>query len=82
MGLTTKPLEKLQGGSAEQNAAIIHAVFSGTTGAPHDIICLNAAAGFVTAGKDPDLKAGLERARQVIADGLPLKKMLAMKGAG
>lgn len=82
VGLTTTPLEKLQGGSAEQNAEIIKAVFEGAEGAPHDIICLNAAAGFVTAGKDPDLKAGLERARQVIADGLALKKLQAMKGAG
>jgi anthranilate phosphoribosyltransferase len=81
-GLVTTPIDKLQGGTAEQNAAIIKAVFEGAEGAPHDIICLNAAAGFVTAGKDPDLKAGLERARQVIADGLALKKMLAMKGAG
>jgi len=81
VGLTTTPIEKLRGGSAEQNGAIIHAVFSGTAGAPHDIICLNAAAGFVTAGKDPDLKAGLERARQVIQDGLALKKLNAMKGA-
>lgn len=81
VGLETTPIEKLQGGSAEQNGAIIHAVFSGTTGAPHDIICLNAAAGFVTAGKDPDLKAGIERAKQVIQDGLALKKMTAMKGA-
>ncbi|HYD18592.1 MAG TPA: anthranilate phosphoribosyltransferase [Patescibacteria group bacterium] len=80
-GLETQPLEKLQGGSAEQNGAIIHSVFSGTTGAPHDVICLNAAAAFVTAGKDPDLKAGVERAKQVIRDGLALKKILAMKGA-
>lgn len=82
VGLTTTPIEKLQGGTADQNAAIIKSVFEGAEGAPHDIICLNAAAGFVTAGKDPDLKAGLERARQVIADGLALKKLQAMKGAG
>ena len=81
VGLVTTPIEKLQGGSAEQNGAIIHAVFSGTEGAPCDIICLNAAAGFVTAGKDPDLKSGLERARQVIKDGLALKKLTAMKTA-
>ncbi|MEZ0261477.1 MAG: anthranilate phosphoribosyltransferase [Alphaproteobacteria bacterium] len=82
VGLTTTPLDKLQGGTAEQNAAIIKTVFEGAEGAPRDIICLNAAAGFVTAGKDPDLKAGLARAQQVIADGLALKKLQAMKGAG
>lgn len=81
VGLETVPLEKLQGGSAEQNAAIIHAVFSGTEGPAADVVCLNASAGFVVAGKDPDLKAGIARARQVIADGLALKKLKDMKTA-
>lgn len=80
-GLETTPLEKLQGGTAEQNAKIITAVFEGETGAPHDIICLNAAAAFMTAGKDPDLKAGVARAKEIIAGGLALKKLQAMKGA-
>ena len=81
VGLTTVPLEKLQGGTAEQNAAIIHAVFSGTEGPPADIVAVNAAAAFVTAGKDPDLKAGVAHARQIIADGLALKKLKDMKTA-
>ena len=81
VGLETVPLEKLQGGSAEQNAAIIHAIFSGTEGPAADIVCLNAAAAFVVAGKDPDLKAGISRARQIIADGLALKKLKDMKTA-
>jgi anthranilate phosphoribosyltransferase len=81
VGLVTVPLEKLQGGSAEQNAAIIHAVFSRTEGPAADIICLNAAAAFVVAGKDADLKSGIARARQIIADGLALKKLKDMKTA-
>jgi anthranilate phosphoribosyltransferase len=80
-GIAVAPIEKLKGGSAEQNAAIIHAVFSGTGGAPHDVICLNAAAAFVVSGQDADMKSGVERARGTIAGGLALKKMLAMKGA-
>jgi anthranilate phosphoribosyltransferase len=79
VGLTTVPLEKLKGGSAEQNAAIIHAVFSGTEGPPADIICINAAAAFVTAGKDPDLKAGLARAKEIVGSELALKKLKDMK---
>jgi anthranilate phosphoribosyltransferase len=81
VGLVTTAIEKLQGGSADQNGAIIHAVFSGTEGPPADIICLNAAAAFVTAGKDADLKSGLARAREVIATGAALKKLVAMKTA-
>ena len=80
-GVSSAPIEKIQGGSAEQNAAIIHAVFSGTEGPPADVVCLNAAAAFVTAGKDSDLKSGVARAKQVIAEGLALKKLLAMKTA-
>ncbi len=78
-GLVTVALEKLQGGSAEQNAAIIHAVFSGTEVPAGDIVSLNAAAAFITAGKDADFKAGVARARQIIADGLALKKLKDMK---
>jgi len=81
LGLATVPIAKLQGGTAEQNAAIILSVFSGEQGPANDIICLNAAAAFVTAGKDPDLKSGLARAQKIIADGLALKKLKDMKSA-
>ena len=79
-GISTAPIEKLQGGSIEQNAAIIHAVLSGTNGPTADIVCLNAAAIFMTTGKDSDLKSGLERARKTISDGIALKKLEDMKG--
>lgn len=80
-GLEPAPIEKLRGGSSEQNAAIIHAVFSGTAGAPHDIICLNAAAAFITAGKDADFKSGVARAKELIASGKALQKLKDMKSA-
>ena len=81
VGLVTVAMEKLQGGTAEQNAAIIHAIFSGTEGPPADIVLINAAAAFVTAGKDPDLTAGVARARDIIGKGLALKKLKDMKTA-
>jgi anthranilate phosphoribosyltransferase len=79
-GVETYPLEKLQGGSAEENAAIIHDVFSGQNQPAREIVCLNAAAGFFIAGKATDLKQGVLLARQIIADGFALKKLQEMKG--
>ena len=79
-GISTVPIEKLQGGSIEQNIAIIHAVLSGTKGSAADIVCLNAAAVFMMAGKAPDLKSGLNYARKTISDGIALKKLEDMKG--
>jgi anthranilate phosphoribosyltransferase len=79
-GIKTAAIETLRGGTAAQNAAIIGDIFSGTQGPASDIVCLNAAAGFVIAGREPDLKHGLHRARQVIADGLAHKKLLETKG--
>jgi anthranilate phosphoribosyltransferase len=75
----TAPADKLRGGSAEQNAAIIHAVFSGTAGPLADIVALNAGAAFVVAGLDADIIEGVDRARGVIADGKALKKLTDMK---
>jgi len=78
-GTPPAPLEKLSGGSAEQNAAIIHAVFSGTPGPLRDVICINAAAGLVTAGTVADYKTGMELARDTIQSGKALQKLKSMK---
>ena len=78
-GVATYPLEKLQGGGAEENAVTIHSIFSGQNKAATEIVCLNAAAGFVIADAAPDLRQGALVARRVIADGLALEKLLGMK---
>jgi anthranilate phosphoribosyltransferase len=79
IGIKTAAIEALRGGTAAQNAAIIRDIFSGAQGPAADIVCLNAAAGFVVAGREPDLKHGFCRAQQVIADGLALKKLSEIK---
>lgn len=81
VGLATVPIEELKGGTAEESAAIITAVFEGQAGPAADIVCLNAAAGFVVAGKAQDIAEGLALARQAIADGRALAKLNAMKTA-
>lgn len=77
-GLSSAPPEQLRGGGPEENAAIIRGVFAGKGGPCADIVCLNAAAGFVVAGAEPDMKRGVLRARDVIAGGLAFKKLEEM----
>jgi anthranilate phosphoribosyltransferase len=79
VGFTTVPIEKLQGGSAEQNATIIEAVFSGTEGPAADIVCLNAAATFMISGLSETLAQGIEQARKILSSGAALKKLKEMK---
>lgn len=77
-GLASVPPGQVRGGGPEENAAIIRAVFAGGGGPCADIVCLNAAAGFVVAGAELDMKRGVSRARDVIGQGLALKKMEEM----
>ena len=80
-GVKEAPLEKLAGGTAQQNGAIIHAVFSGTGGPLLDIICVNAAAGFMMAGKADNLTRGYALAKETVQRGAALAKLKAMKVA-
>jgi anthranilate phosphoribosyltransferase len=69
LGLRRAERSEVAGGSSEDNAAIIRAVFEGNTGAPRDIVILNAAAGLVAAGISPDMEAGLTKAGEAIDSG-------------
>jgi anthranilate phosphoribosyltransferase len=79
IGVKTAPIECLRGGTAAQNAVIIRDIFFGLPGPMGDIVRLNAAAGFVIAGRTPDLQQGFLHAQQVVASGLALKKLSEMK---
>ena len=69
LGLRRASLDDLRGGSAQQNAAILTATFSGRTGAARDIVLLNAAAVLMSAEIVPDLPAGLRQAAEAIDTG-------------
>jgi anthranilate phosphoribosyltransferase len=62
------PIE-LTGGSAEENAATIVAIFDGRNGAKCEAVVLNAAAAIVAAGLAGDLREGVAVARKTIASG-------------
>lgn len=74
-GLRRCSLSDLQGGDAVANAEIVRAVLGGASGPKRDVVLLNAAYGLVAAGFARTVDAGLEKARQVIDDGLALRKL-------
>ena len=59
----------INGGSAEDNAAIIRAVLDGETGPKRDVVILNAAAALVAGDLSNGFAEGIVRARQAIDDG-------------
>ena len=61
--------DELRGGSPEENAAAIHAVFRGDDGGRRSAILLNAAGAIAAAGQAADLREGLELAREAVDSG-------------
>ncbi|NWG46113.1 MAG: anthranilate phosphoribosyltransferase [Alphaproteobacteria bacterium] len=68
-GLGRHDFADLVGGGPAENAAKITALLAGERGAYHDIVCLNAAAALVVAGRARDLRAGAGLAAGAIASG-------------
>ncbi len=60
---------ELRGGSPEENAAAIRAVFSGENGGRRSAILLNAAGAIAAAGHAADLREGLELGREAVDSG-------------
>lgn len=74
-GFQRAGIDAIKGGDAQENAWIIRNILDGQEGARKDMVLLNAAAAFVAAGLDQDLKAGIERARDVIDSGKAKRKL-------
>lgn len=68
-GMPYATSEALQGGGAEQNAAIIRHVLAGQHGAARDIVLLNAAASLWVAGKADGIPDALRLAAESIDSG-------------
>jgi anthranilate phosphoribosyltransferase len=68
-GLAKVAPEELRGGDAAENAAIVQRVLSGETGAPRDIVLLNAGAALLIAGAVTSIADGIEMAAAAIDDG-------------
>jgi anthranilate phosphoribosyltransferase len=68
-GLPKASPAQLRGGDAAANADIARAVLAGETGAPRDIVLLNAAASLLIAGAVPSIGEGVKRAAAAIDGG-------------
>jgi anthranilate phosphoribosyltransferase len=69
LGLAPASTAALAGGDAADNARLIESILAGAAGPGRDVVLLNAAAGFVAAGRANDLGAGLALAAEAIDDG-------------
>ncbi len=74
-GLRRCLLTDLQGGDAEENAAIVRDVLAGAEGPKRDVVLLNAAYALIAAGIVESVDAGLQKARNVIDEGLAKAKL-------
>jgi len=69
-GLTEQPREAVLGGDAQQNADLLRNVLGGqTTGAPADIVALNAGAALYVAGRASSIADGLGQAQTALQSG-------------
>jgi anthranilate phosphoribosyltransferase len=70
MGLQETPTEAIAGGSPEENAAVVRAVFAGEDRGPaRDVVVANAGAAILAGGGVDDIRTGVERAGEAIDSG-------------
>jgi anthranilate phosphoribosyltransferase len=69
LGIERCDPNELRGGSAEENAQAIRAVFAGENGGRRSAVLLNAAGAIAAAGHAEDLREGLELAREAVDSG-------------
>jgi anthranilate phosphoribosyltransferase len=69
LGLSRCDPSDLRGGSPDENASAIRAVFSGENGGRRSAILLNAAGAIAAGGHAEDLSEGLELAREAVDSG-------------
>jgi anthranilate phosphoribosyltransferase len=74
-GLQRCALEKLKGGTPEENAEIVKKVLSGEKGPKRDIVLMNATVATIAAGRAETLEDGIKMARESIDSGEAAKKL-------
>jgi anthranilate phosphoribosyltransferase len=79
-GFERSSLEKIRGGTAAENAALIRRIFEGERGPCHDIVAINAGAALVVAGTANSLREGAAMASESIQNGSAARKLEAMAG--
>jgi anthranilate phosphoribosyltransferase len=75
LGIERCDPEELRGGSAEENAASIRAVFRGGNGGRRAAIVLNAAGAIAASGHAEDLREGVAVAREALDSGAAASRL-------
>jgi anthranilate phosphoribosyltransferase len=78
-GLAPAALDALAGGTPAENAALVEALLAGQAGPRRDAVLLNAAAGFLAAGRVADLADGVALARATLDAGAPRALLAALR---
>jgi anthranilate phosphoribosyltransferase len=84
LGFERAPLQKIRGGTAAENAALIERIFANDPGPPRDIVTMNAGAALVVTGIAKTLQEGAAAAKEAIQNGSAekkLKEMVAFRSA-
>ena len=79
LGLAMAPLAALTGGNAQENGAILRAIFAGEPGPRREIVLLNAAAVLLVADRAPDLATGIALAAQAIDSGAVTRLIASLR---
>jgi anthranilate phosphoribosyltransferase len=77
-GIQRAGREDLKGGNVRENAEIVQALLSGERSPRRDLVLINSAAVFWTAGLDDTLENGIERAAELIDSGAAAAKLKAL----
>jgi len=78
-GIFSVSAEKIKGGDARTNAAIIEAVLTGERSPRRDVVVLNAAAAIVAGGLADTLASGVRLAEQAIDSGAAISKLRQLR---
>jgi anthranilate phosphoribosyltransferase len=78
-GIEEGRLDRLAGGDAQQNAALLLEILQGKTGPGRDIVLINSAAALVAAGLALSWHEGMQRAAESIASGSAIAKLEALR---
>ncbi|MCR5439971.1 MAG: anthranilate phosphoribosyltransferase [Selenomonas sp.] len=74
-GFTRCKKADIRGGDPAENAQVTLDILKGAAGPKTDIVLLNAGAAIYVGGKADSIKAGIEKARELIASGAAMKKL-------
>jgi anthranilate phosphoribosyltransferase len=77
-GFEKADCKTLLGGDAPKNARIIHELLDGASEPKRDMVVLNAAAAFVAAGLDDDLRTAVARATNSLDSGKAREKLASL----